>query len=75
MAEPASTATAGSSAISSVSFSVSSAHIPRVTFRTTEPAKVLACHSEEKRCNRWKASAPTSLMTRVHRRTMQIKAP
>ena len=30
--------------------------MPRVTLRTVEPAKLLACQSVEKRCTRWKAS-------------------
>ena len=47
----------GSSAIRIVSFSRSSAHMPRVILRTVEPAKLLACQSVEKRCTRWNASA------------------
>ena len=46
----------GNSATSIVSFNRSSAHMPRVTLRTVEPAKLLACQSVEKRCTRWKAS-------------------
>ena len=50
----------GNSAISIVSLSRSSAHMPRVTLRTVEPAKLLACQSVEKRCTRWNASAAMS---------------
>jgi hypothetical protein len=35
-----------------MSLSASSAHMPRVTLRTVEPAKLLACQSVEKRCTR-----------------------
>ena len=34
--------------------------MPRVTLRTVEPAKLLACQSVEKRCTRWNASAAMS---------------
>ena len=34
--------------------------MPRVTLRTVEPAKLLACQSVEKRCTRAKASRDTS---------------
>jgi hypothetical protein len=37
----------GRKAISSVSFKRSIAHMPRVTLRTIDPAKVLACHGRE----------------------------
>ena len=47
-----------------VSFSRSIAHMPRVTLRTVEPAKLLACQSVEKRCTRMKASRDTSDMIR-----------
>ncbi|MNU09428.1 hypothetical protein D3C72_2559800 [compost metagenome] len=47
--EPTSMMTDGNSAISNVSLSRSSAHMPRVTLRTVEPAKLLACQSVEKR--------------------------
>ena len=60
--EPSSTTTDGSSAISSVSFSRSIAHMPRVILRTIEPAKVLACHSVEKRCTRQNASRASAVM-------------
>ena len=53
---PNSTTSEGSSASSSVSSSRSNAHMPRVTLRTVEPAKLLACQSVEKRCTRWNAS-------------------
>ena len=36
--------------------------MPRVTLRTVEPAKLLACQSVEKRCTRMKASRDTSDM-------------
>lgn len=49
---PASMTSDGSSAISSVSLSRSSAHMPRVILRTVEPAKLFACQSVEKRCTR-----------------------
>lgn len=49
---PTSITTDGSSATSSVSFSTSTAHMPRVILRTVEPAKLLACQSVEKRCTR-----------------------
>ena len=62
MTEPISTTKDGNSASSSVSFSVSSAHMPRVILRTVEPAKVLACQSVEKRCTRANASRDTSDM-------------
>ncbi len=58
--EPISMTSDGKSAIRIVSFSRSSAHMPRVILRTVEPAKLLACQSVEKRCTRWKASAPIS---------------
>ena len=73
MAEPVRTESAGSSAIRMVSFSMSSAHMPRVTLRCTEPAKVLACQSEEKRCTRQKASRATVVMLRSVRLTMPRK--
>ena len=38
--------------------------MPRVTLRTVEPAKLLACQSVEKRCTRMKASRDTSDMIR-----------
>ena len=38
--------------------------MPRVTLRTVEPAKLLACQSVEKRCTRMKASRATSDMIR-----------
>ena len=52
MVEPTSITKDGSSATSSVSLSRSSAHMPRVTLRTVEPAKLLACQSVEKRWTR-----------------------
>lgn len=48
--EPTSMTIEGKSATRSVSFKRSSAHMPRVTLRTVEPAKLLACQSLE---NRW----------------------
>ncbi len=36
--------------------------MPRVTLRTVEPAKALACQSVEKRCTRWNASCEMSLI-------------
>ena len=62
MVAPASMTSDGSRATSSVSFSRSSAHMPRVTLRTVEPAKLLACQSVEKRCTRWKALAAILLI-------------
>lgn len=59
---PASIITDGSSAISTVSFSRSSAQIPRVILRTVEPAKLFACQSVEKRCTRWNDAAAISLI-------------
>jgi len=38
--------------------------MPRVTLRTVEPAKELACQSVEKRCTRMNASCATSDMMR-----------
>ena len=52
---PTSITTEGSRAISSVSLSWSTAHMPRVILRTVEPAKLLACQSVDRRCTRWKA--------------------
>ncbi|MNJ55962.1 hypothetical protein D3C77_514860 [compost metagenome] len=49
---PTSMTTDGNSAISNVSFRMSTAHMPRVILRTVEPAKLLACQSVEKRCTR-----------------------
>ena len=49
---PTSTIDAGSRARSSVSSIRSTAHMPRVTRRTIEPAKLLACQSVENRCTR-----------------------
>jgi hypothetical protein len=48
----------------------SSAHMPRVTLRTVEPAKELACQSVEKRWTRAKASCATRPMTRSVSSTM-----
>ena len=53
---PTSTSSAGNNASSSVSSIRSTAHMPRVTRRTMEPAKLFACQSVEKRCTRQKAS-------------------
>ena len=50
-----STTSEGSKASSTTSSSPSNAHMPRVTLRTSEPAKLLACQSVEKRCTRWNA--------------------
>jgi hypothetical protein len=50
--EPISAISAGSRASSSVSSIMSTAHMPRVTRRTIEPAKLFACQSVEKRCTR-----------------------
>jgi hypothetical protein len=60
--EPINTSRDGANAIRMVSLSRSSAHMPRVTLRTVEPAKELACQSVEKRCTRVKASWATSDM-------------
>ena len=49
---PTNTSDAGSKASSKVSSIRSTAHMPRVTRRTIEPAKLLACQSVEKRCTR-----------------------
>lgn len=43
---------AGMKASTTVSFSKSIAHIPRVTRRTMDPAKLWACQSVAKRCTR-----------------------
>ncbi len=50
--DASSTTIEGNSASSSTSFSESSAHMPRVTLRTVEPAKLLECQSVERRCTR-----------------------
>ena len=60
--EPASVANEGHSASKMVSLSRSSAHMPRVILRTTEPAKLLACQSVESRCTRQKPSCAMSRM-------------
>ncbi len=59
---PTSITTEGNSMMISVSLSMSTPHMPRVTLRTVEPAKVLACQSVEKRCTRWKALCAISAM-------------
>ncbi len=43
-----------------VSLMTSIPHMPRVTLRTVDPAKVLACQSVEKRCTRANAACATS---------------
>ena len=53
---PNSTTSEGSKASSTTSSSVSNAHMPRVTLRTSEPAKLLACQSDDSRWTRWNAS-------------------
>ena len=53
---PRSTTNDGQSATSTVSFSRSKAHTPRVSLRTVAPAKLLACQSVEKRWTRQKVS-------------------
>ena len=57
-----------------VSLSRSSAHMPRVTLRTVEPAKLLACQSVENRCTRWKASAAMSAIIFSVRSMIAMKA-
>lgn len=72
--EPTSMATDGSNAIRMVSLSRSRAHMPRVTLRTVDPAKLLACQSVEKRCTRWNASAATSAIIFSVSSTIPMKA-
>ncbi len=60
MVVAASTKADGRSARSSVSFSWSIAHMPRVTLRITEPEKLLACQSVENRCTRANVSCAMS---------------
>ncbi len=64
-ADPNSTSVAGTKASTTVSFSRSSAHIPRVIRRTTDPAKLLACQSVANRCTRQNASCTTARIIRV----------
>ena len=59
---PTSITSDGSSEISSVSLRMSSAHIPRVTLRTVEPANVLACQSADSRWTRPNALPETAVM-------------
>ena len=47
--------------------------MPRVTLRTVEPAKLLACQSVENRCTRMKASRATSDMIRSVNGTIACK--
>ena len=72
--EPTSMIVDGNSATRMVSLSRSSAHMPRVTLRTVEPAKLLACQSVEKRCTRWKASAAISAIIFSVRSMIPMKA-
>jgi len=71
---PISITSEGSSAIRMTSLRLSSAHMPRVILRTVEPAKELACQSDEKRCTRWKAFWAMSLIMRRVRAMMVWKA-
>ena len=65
---PTSMTKEGNRKMISTSLSESMPHMPRVTLRTVEPAKVLACQSDEKRCTRAKASCATSpIILRVKR--------
>ena len=72
--EPTSITSDGNRATRIVSFSRSSAHMPRVTLRTVEPAKLLACQSVEKRWMRWNASAAMSAIIFSVRSMMPMKA-
>ena len=71
---PTSTTSAGSSATRMVSCSRSSALIPRVIWRTVEPAKLPACQSAEKRCTRAKLRSVASTIARRVMRMMARKA-
>ncbi len=51
---------------------MSTAHMPRVTRRTIEPAKLLACQSVAKRCTRKKVSPAKRAISRMVRRLMPI---
>ncbi len=72
--EPTSITIEGNRATRIVSLSRSSAHMPRVTLRTVEPAKLLACQSVEKRCTRWNASAAMSAIIFSVRSMIAMKA-
>ena len=67
---PTSTSVAGNKASNRVSFMRSTAHMPRVTRRTMEPAKLFACQSVEKRCTRRKASPASRAIKRTVSRLM-----
>ena len=60
---PVSSTSAGPSSTTTVSANESYAHMPRVTLRTVEPAKLLACQSLEKRWMRRKPSLTMWCMT------------
>ena len=64
-ADPNNTSSAGMNASTTVSFSKSIAHMPRVTRRTMDPAKLLACQSVAKRCKRQNASCAAARIIRV----------
>ena len=71
---PTSTTSEGRNDRSSVSLSSSSAHMPREILRTVEPAKVLACHSVERRWTRAKPFRAMSPIVRKVSGTTRLQA-